>query len=52
MSLQATIARLLLKLPAGWKVKMAGGKPLELGGRTLDPNLQFIAHGAGTSRGD
>lgn len=25
---------------------MAGGKPLELGGRTLDPNLQFIAHGA------
>jgi len=46
MSLQATIAKLLLKLPAGLKVKMAGGKPLELGGRTLDPNLQFIAHGA------
>lgn len=46
MSLQATIAKLLLKLPASWKVKMAGGKPLEIGGRTLDPNLQFIAHGA------
>lgn len=46
MSLQATIAKLLLKLPAGLKVKMAGGKPLEIGGRTLDPNLQFIAHGA------
>ena len=46
MSLQATIAKLLLKLPASWKVKMAGGKPVELGGRTLDPNLQFIAHGA------
>ncbi|MEO1553248.1 MAG: alpha/beta hydrolase [Pseudomonadota bacterium] len=46
MSLQATIAKLLLKLPASWKVKMAGGKPLELGGRTLDPNLQFIAHSA------
>jgi acetyl esterase len=46
MSLQATIAKLLLKLPASWKVKMAGGTPLQLGGRTLDPNLQFIAHGA------
>lgn len=46
MSLQATIAKLLLKLPAGLKVKMAGGKALEIGGRTLDPNLQFIAHGA------
>ncbi len=46
MSLQATIAKLLLKLPASWKVKMAGGKPLEIGGRTLDPNLQFIAHSA------
>lgn len=46
MSLQATIAKLLLKLPASWKVKMAGGKPVELGGRTLDPNFQFLAHGA------
>ncbi len=46
MSLQATIAKLLLKLPASWKVKMAGGSPVVLGGRTLDPNLQFIAHGA------
>ena len=46
MSLQATIAKLLLKLPASWKVKMAGGEPVVLGGRTLDPNLQFLAHGA------
>ncbi|MEM7637989.1 MAG: alpha/beta hydrolase [Pseudomonadota bacterium] len=46
MSLQATIAKLLLKLPASWKIKMTGGQPVELGGRTLDPNLQFIAHGA------
>ena len=46
MSLQATIAKLLLKLPACWKIKMAGGKPVELGGRTLDPNFQFLAHGA------
>jgi len=46
MSLQAIIVKLLLKLPASLKVKMAGGTPLEIGGRTLDPNLQFIAHGA------
>ena len=46
MSLQVTIAKLLLKLPAGLKVKMAGGKPVEIAGRTLDPNFQFIAHGA------
>lgn len=46
MSLQATIAKLLLKLPASWKIKMAGGEPVRLGGRTLDPNFQFIAHGA------
>lgn len=46
MSLQATIAKLLLKLPASWKVKMAGGEPIVLGGRTLDPNFQFLAHGA------
>lgn len=46
MSLQATMAKLLLKLPASWKIKMAGGKPVKLGGRTLDPNFQFLAHGA------
>jgi len=46
MSLQALIARTLLKLPPGVLVRLAGGKPLELGGRTLDPHLQFIAHGA------
>lgn len=46
MSLQATIAKLLLKLPASWKVKMAGGAPVTIGGRTLDPNFQFLAHGA------
>lgn len=46
MNLQATIAKLLLKLPEGWLVKMAGGQPLVLGGRTLDPYFQFLAHGA------
>lgn len=46
MSLQAAIAKLLLKLPAGIKVRLAGGKPTVLGGRTLDPNFQLIAHSA------
>ena len=46
MSLQATIAKTLLKLPAGWLVKLSGGKPVEIGGRTLDPHFQFLAHGA------
>ncbi len=46
MKLQASIARLLLKLPASWLVKASGGKPLKIGGRTLDPHFQFIAHGA------
>lgn len=46
MSLQATIAKLLLKLPAGWLVKMSGGRPVEIGGRTLDPHFQFLAYGA------
>lgn len=46
MSLQATIAKLLLKLPPKILVKMSGGRPVEIGGRTLDPHFQFIAHGA------
>lgn len=46
MSLQATIAKLILKLPDGLLVKLAGGKPVELGGRVLDPHFQFLAHGA------
>ena len=46
MSLQAIIAKTILKLPGSWLVKMSGGKPVELGGRTLDPHFQFIAHSA------
>lgn len=42
--IQVLILRLILKLPDSWKVKMAGGKPLTLGGRTLDPDFQFILH--------
>ncbi|MEM1104828.1 MAG: alpha/beta hydrolase [Pseudomonadota bacterium] len=46
MSLQATIVKLILKLPEGVLVRMSGGAPTQLGGRTLDPHLQFLAHGA------
>ncbi len=46
MSLQVTIAKMLLKLPGSWLVKMSGGKPVEIEGRTLDPRFQFIAQGA------
>lgn len=46
MSLQATIAKLLLKLPDGLLVRLSGGKSLELGGRTLDPRFQFMMTGA------
>lgn len=46
MSVQAILVKTILKLPAGMLVAMSGGKPLEIGGRTLDPRLQFIAHSA------
>ena len=46
MSLQVTIAKLLLKLPDSLLVKLSGGQPVEINGRTLDPQFQFIAHGA------
>ena len=46
MSLQGIIVKSLLKLPKSWLVKMAGGSPVKLGGRVLDPYIQFIAHGA------
>ena len=46
MSLQATLVRFLLKLPPSWLVRLSGGEPVMIGGRTLDPYFQFIAHGA------
>lgn len=44
MSLQGMIAKLILKLPKGWLVKISGGAPHVIGERTLDPHLQFIMH--------
>ncbi|MBO6544409.1 MAG: alpha/beta hydrolase [Alphaproteobacteria bacterium] len=43
MSLQRMIVRTLLKLPDGLLVKMSGGKPLEIDGRTLDARVQLLA---------
>ncbi len=46
MSLQSFIVKTLLKLPPSWLVKISGGEPVVIGGRTLDPYFQFVAHGA------
>lgn len=46
MSLQAKIIRWILKLPPKWLLRIAGGEPTTIGGRTLDPVFQFLAHGA------
>lgn len=46
MNVQAFVIRTLLKLPPGWLVRMSGGKPVEIGGRVLDPYLQFISYSA------
>jgi len=35
----------MLKLPPSWLVKLGGGEPNVIGDRTMDPHLQFIAHG-------
>lgn len=43
MNIQRFIVRTLLKLPEGLLVRMAGGAPLVLDGRTLDARTQFLA---------
>ena len=40
------LVRTVLSLPQRWLVSMAGGQPLTIEGRTLDPRLQFLAHQA------
>ncbi len=42
MSLQQTIAKLVMKLPGGILVRMAGGKPVAIRGRVLEPQLQMM----------
>lgn len=46
MTLQTLILKLLLKLPVPVKLALSGGRPFSLGGRTLDPALQLLSHGA------
>ncbi|MFP6583051.1 MAG: alpha/beta hydrolase [Candidatus Hydrogenedentota bacterium] len=42
MNFQRILLTLISKLPGGLLVKISGGKPLTVAGRTLDPMLQFI----------
>ncbi len=46
MNIQTTLVRLMLKLPPSWLVRLSGGRPVEIGGRVLDPHTQILAHGA------
>jgi acetyl esterase/lipase len=41
--MRAFLVRQVLSLPPRWLLAMAGGKPLTIAGRTLDPRVQFIA---------
>ena len=43
MSLQQIITKFIFKLPDGLLVRMAGGKPVEVRGRVLEPQLQMVA---------
>lgn len=42
MSLKQTLTRMVFKLPKGMLVRMAGGKPFTIEGRTLEPQLQLV----------
>lgn len=42
MNIQRLILKLLAKLPDSLLIKLSGGKPFVVGGRTLDPMLQLI----------
>ncbi|MEQ9143225.1 MAG: alpha/beta hydrolase [Parvibaculaceae bacterium] len=43
MGLQKVIVRTLMKLPESLILKLAGGTPLEIDGRTMDPRIQLLA---------
>ncbi|MEM6627929.1 MAG: alpha/beta hydrolase [Pseudomonadota bacterium] len=48
MPLQSMIAKTMLKLPPSWLYRMAGGAPVQIAGRTMDPHIQLLSHGAKT----
>lgn len=44
------IVRIVLALPTSWKIALSGGKPLEIAGRTLDPDAQLLDYLATKSK--
>ena len=42
MPLARSLVRLLVRLPDRWLVRLAGGAPLVIEGRTLDPACQLL----------
>ncbi|MEM9225421.1 MAG: alpha/beta hydrolase [Pseudomonadota bacterium] len=44
LKLMAWLMKLAVMLPTSWKIWLSGGKPLVLGGRTLDPDLQLLTY--------
>lgn len=43
MNLQKQVIRSLMKLPEGLLLRMAGGEPLSIDGRVIDPRVQLLA---------
>ena len=43
MNFQRLLIQGLMKLPSSWLVKMSGGEPLVIDGRTMDPRVQLLA---------
>lgn len=43
MNLQRFMTKAFASLPGGWIVKLSGGQPLTVEGRTLEPQLQLMA---------
>lgn len=40
--IQRAMLKILAGLPTSWIIAMSGGKPIQLGGRTLDPVMQLL----------
>ncbi|PWR18975.1 alpha/beta hydrolase [Zavarzinia compransoris] len=40
--IEKILVSILVRLPRSWLVKMAGGRPVMIEGKTLDPQLQFL----------
>lgn len=42
-SIQRFFLKILLSFPDSWKIKLTGGRPIEINGKTLHPDFQLIA---------